>query len=77
MKLSTLIAAVGDENIQLQNILHSSPNIRTGKKHGTIVFHTSNDKTQDLIDQIVTGEHGKFTAILLWIPTDKIPKDAP
>jgi hypothetical protein len=73
MKLSELIQSVGDENVALQNILHSSPDLRVGKKEGTITFSTDSAKTSDLCRQAATGEAGQWTALVVWIPTDKIP----
>lgn len=73
MKLSELIKQAGDENVVFQNILHSSPEIRVGKKEGTISFCSEKAKTSDLCRQASTGESGQWTALVVWIPTEKIP----
>jgi len=74
MKLSKIIESVGDNNIVLQNILHSSPNINVGKNDGKISFYKDKAMTQDLVNQAAQGKGGKWTALVVWLPTDKIPK---
>lgn len=73
MKLSELIQHVGDDNVILQNILHSSPTMNVGKKDGRITFSTDRQKTGDLCTQGATGQKGQWTALVVWIPTDKLP----
>jgi hypothetical protein len=73
MKLSKLIEHVGDDNVVLQNILHSSAEITTGKKDGRIAFYTDNGKARDLINQIGRNEKGKWTALVVWLPTERLP----
>lgn len=73
MKISELISTVGDENISVQNLMQSSPTITKGKKEANIKFYTSNENASILM-RAALGEIPKLTPILLWIPTDKIPK---
>lgn len=77
MKLSKLIEHVGDENVVLQNIMHSSPSLRVCKHDGQVTFCTDKAKVRDLIQQTggVGGfvASGKWTALVVWIPTDKLP----
>lgn len=73
MKLSELIQHVGDDNVCLQNILHSSAEITTGKKDARIAFYTDNGKARDLINQIGGNQQGKWTALVVWLPTEKLP----
>lgn len=73
MKLSELIARVGDDNIKLQNLMHSSPDIQKLKKDSRISFYTDHEKAGDLMQQAVLGTAGKWTALIIWLPTDKLP----
>lgn len=73
MKLSHLIQIVGDDNVSLQNILHSSPTMNVGKKEGRITFSTDRAKVGDLCTQGATGQKGQWTALVVWLPTDKLP----
>lgn len=72
MKLSKLIDHVGDENILLQNIMHSSPSISKGKRDGRITFSTDSGKANDLMGQVMC-QTGKWTALVVWIPNEKLP----
>lgn len=74
MKLSELIQHVGDENVVIQNIMHSSCTMNVGKSEGRITFSTDKAKTSDLCQQGATGQKGQWTALVLWLPTDKLPK---
>ncbi len=73
MKLSKLIERVGDDNVVLQNILHSSPELQQCKNDGRVSFFTDKAKVNDLIRQAATGEKGQWTALVVWLPTDKLP----
>lgn len=72
MKLSKLIEHVGDENVMLQNIMHSSPSIQKGKKDGRVTFSTDIGKANDLMGQVMR-QNGKWTALVVWLPTEKLP----
>lgn len=45
MKLSELIAQIGDENIEVQHLVNSSLRVKSNKKHGDteITFATKHD----------------------------------
>lgn len=77
MKLSKLIEHVGNENVEMQNIMHSSPTLRVCKHDGQVTFCTEKAKVRDLIQQTcgVGGfvASGKWTALVLWVPTDRLP----
>lgn len=68
LKLSELVASVGDENIKLQNLLDSLDAATTTKKNGTkISFFT---------DQITPTEimRGSETVVglVIWLPKDRV-----
>lgn len=64
MKLSELIAKVGDDNIQLQNLAHSSPCMNaTGQGEAKVSFFTSLPNATSAILQ------RGVTCLILWMPT--------
>lgn len=67
MKLSEIIAAVGDENVKVQNLMASITRWteHPKKKVCSITF----DSEQGLFSD------GKHTALIVWIPKDKILKE--
>lgn len=73
MKLSELIQHVGDDNVVLQNILASSPSINAGKQDGRISFYTDRSKACDLAQQAALGCSGRWTGLVVWLPSDKLP----
>jgi len=75
MKLSELIRQVGDDNIFLQNILQSSPDITVGKKDGRISFYTDRTKASCLATAAATGHAGPWTGFVVWLPTHLIPNE--
>lgn len=72
MKLSDLIKHIGDDNVLMQNVMHSSPDIKCGKKDGIISFSTDKAKAQDLINQAAFGERGGWTALVVWMRNEDI-----
>lgn len=73
MSISDLIKHVGDDNVTVQNVMQSSPQITSGKSDGRITFYTDKQKCQDLMTQAATSSKGQWTALVLFIPTDKLP----
>lgn len=73
MTISDLISHVGNDHIVVQNILHSSPSITSGKSDGRITFYTDKQKCQDLMTQAATDAKGQWTALVLFIPTERLP----
>lgn len=71
MKLSELIAHVGDENIQVQNLVESMESINKGTmgKATMITFGTNAITPQDLL-----VKPQKLLGLVIWIPRDKMPK---
>jgi len=72
MKLSEIIARVGDENIQLQNLQRDLVSVDTGKKDGKITFTTERSKTLNLAACCVNGDKPQFTGLVLWLPTELV-----
>lgn len=72
MKLSEIINHVGDENLQVQNIMQSSPTVRKMKREASVVFYTDTAKGNDLMNQMM-GREGKWTGLVVWIPTERLP----
>lgn len=68
LKLSELIAVVGDDNIKLQNLLESLDSATTTKKNGT--------KLSFFTDQITPTEIMRGTqtvvGLVIWLPKDKV-----
>lgn len=66
MKLSELIAKVGDDNVKFQNLRESLKRVDKRKDHTEIVFGT----------KAVTAEEfflePKFVAFVVWLPKDKV-----
>lgn len=73
LSLSEIIRHVGDDNVQVQNILHSSIDIRMGKKEARIAFYTDWGKAADLAKQVGLGRSGEWTALVVWLPTKLLP----
>lgn len=73
MKLSEMIQHVGDDYVIVQNIIQSSPEINECKKDGRVAFYTDKDKARDLIQQCALGDKGRWTALVLWLPTARLP----
>jgi hypothetical protein len=69
MTLSELIAAVGDDRIELQNLMHGDIDLSVGKRDGRITFYTGIDKVQDLMRG---GE--RFIGLVVWLPKERMPK---
>lgn len=71
MKLSALIAAVGDEHIGVQSLSTDAVSYDYGRKKGaTITFATDSARVQEML----TGQP-KYVGMVIWIPKDKIPDE--
>jgi hypothetical protein len=71
MKLSELLARVGDERLSFQMLSHSVTNVTDGKKGGKITFGTTSENAQELMRHFAFGYKPKVTGIVVWVPTDK------
>lgn len=68
MKMSELIAAVGDENLSFQNLLNDAHSIDK-TKHGTkITFYTNAVYAEELLN----GGQTKNIGLVLWLPRDRV-----
>jgi hypothetical protein len=74
MKLSELIAYVGDDHVQFQNLQQSLVGVNTGKKDGKITFATDRAKTLNLAACCVTGGQPDFIGLIVWLPRERTPK---
>lgn len=72
MSITELFKHVGDENIEFQNILHSSPTINQGKNGATILFHTGKDKGQAMMNGALDVE-SDYVGLVVWLPKNKLP----
>jgi hypothetical protein len=71
MKLSEIIAAVGDEHIQLQNLLDSTASIQMMKNGDTkISFFTG----QITATEVMNGTAKKL-GLVIWLPWDRLPPE--
>jgi hypothetical protein len=69
MTLSELIIAIGDDHVELQNLMHGDIELSIGKRDGRITFHTGTDKVQDLMRG---GE--RWVGLVVWLPKERIPE---
>lgn len=69
MKLSELIAQIGDENVTVQKLSDSITGTVSTNKQGVtkITFGTKEITCGDLLV-------GTKIGLIVWIPTDKLPK---
>ena len=68
MKISELIAAVGDDHVQFQNLLNDAQSIDK-TKHGTkITFYTGAIQAEELMG----GGTPKNMGLVLWLPQDRV-----
>lgn len=69
MKLSELIAHVGDDNIQVQGLNSSMIRAQVKIKDGEITFATDREKVAALAG---VGEE-THRCMIVWLPIDKLP----
>ena len=72
MKLSELIALVGDDNIMVQNIHESCLNatVVMGGRATRLTIDTNQVTPTDLL----FPKNAKKRGIILWMPVDKLPE---
>lgn len=76
MKLSELIACVGDDHVNVQNLQESMVSISHSKNTSTISFGTSRDKGQSIAMAALTGAKPEFIGLIVWIPRERLPNEA-
>ena len=69
MKLSDLIAHVGDGHIQLQNLLDSAQGVQQMKNGDTKISFFTNQITAT---EVATGTTKKL-GLVIWLPRDRLP----
>ena len=69
MKLSELIAHVGDDNIQVQGLASSMIRAQVKLKDGEVTFATDREKVAALAG--VSKETHR--CMIVWLPIDKLP----
>jgi len=74
MKISELILHVGDEHIAVQGLNTSVTNVTKGKKSAKVTFETEISKGDGLMNEIALGKRADFTGIIVWLPTERLPK---
>lgn len=72
MKLSDLIAAIGDENVSFQNINNCLSGVKVGKKDSRIEFFTSTVNGRSLAKSAALGDPCGITGLVVWVPTEKM-----
>ena len=70
MKLSELIAHVGDENVQMQNLSRDFDEAKVRGTKAQISFHTDPEKVMDMH----LGPESEWHGIILWLPRKRLPK---
>ena len=70
MSITELIAAVGDENIELQDIQQNLDSAQTVRGNGKVTFVTAAGKVTDMF----AGNESKFVGLVLWLPRERMPK---
>ena len=72
MKLSELIAAVGDENIEVQHLAECVKDLKQRKDHGEISFVTAQENTHALIHEASGGQQTRV-GMVLWFDRERWP----
>ena len=68
MKMSELIAAVGDENVTFQNLDRDASSIDK-TKHGTkVTFYTGAIRAEEMLG----GGKTKMKGLVVWLPRDRV-----
>jgi len=76
MKLSELIAAIGDDNVFVQNLADNVVNATATKSRGDkVTFMAPTGKGVALATCALTGHKPEWVGLVLWISRDKIPED--
>lgn len=77
MKLSEMLAKIGDDNITFQVLTNSVASVNNGKKDSKIAFFTDLEKGYDLAKAVATDHKPKFTGLIVWIPTAEMERVVP
>lgn len=69
LSISQLIAAVGDDNIQVQGIHQNHVSANVKGHNGNITFATAPDKVMDLLQ----GNDSEWIGLVVWMPRKLVP----
>lgn len=72
--ISELVAKIGDENIQVQNIASNMTAGNNGKNQSTLTFATSPEHCSDQMKAAAGVGKPKYVGLLLWIPSEIIDR---
>lgn len=77
MKLSELIAAVGDGNIHVQYMSESSMGVDLNRRDARVSFYTGRQFVSDYVHNAIlnNGKPSEFVGVVLWIPSKLIPNE--
>ncbi len=74
MKLSELIAHIGDDNVFLQNLQSSFLRGSICSSDAEITFSTEKDRGQQLLDAGASGRKPDHVGLVLWLPRERLPE---
>lgn len=77
MKLSQMLAEIGDDNITFQVLTSNVASVNNGKRDSKIAFFTDTEKGYDLANAVATDRKPKFTGLIVWIPTAAMERVIP
>jgi hypothetical protein len=72
MKLSELLAKVGDEHLKVQQLMTDMTAGNVGKKGATITFASDSGFVSEYNKCIALGGTPSHTGLVVWIPTDRL-----
>lgn len=75
MTLSELIIHVGDQNIAFQNLLRDTVSMNSEKRRSSITFAADPVLVANLTACQITGDQPKFTPLVIWLPTERLPDE--
>ncbi len=73
LPISRLVALIGDENIQVQNVAHNMSGARKMKDHYLVTFATAPEHGLELMNSAALGTPSKLIGLVLWFPANKLP----
>jgi len=75
--ISKLVALIGDENIQFQNLAHNTTHVSNPKhrRHSAITFNCAPDIGQEFAAALACGQTPRKTGLIIWFDTDKFLND--
>lgn len=74
MKLSELIAHVGDDAVKVQNLQGDFVGSNNGPKGATITFATDPVHVSQLAKAAMLGTKPDHVGLVLWLPRNRLPE---